>query len=558
MSKLGGCITAGVCLTCFSTSLAGEVFVESAAESGLDFEHVNGMSGELYFVEMMGQGGALIDYDNDGDLDVYLIQGQALGPDADINVSLTDQLYRNDTRPNGELRFTNVTGEANLRARRYGIAAATGDFDNDGWTDLYLANFGPNQLWRNRGDGTFEDVTEKTGVDDPRWSSGAVFFDYDRDGWLDLFVINYVDFTVGTHRPCYSDAGALEYCGPRSRNGLPDRLYRNRGDGSFEDVTDVARIGSLAGRALGVLSGDFDDDGWPDVYIANDADPNRLWMNQGDGTFVDDALLAGAAVNAEGAPEAGMGVDAGDFDNDGDEDIFVTHLVGETNTLYVNDGSGWFSDQTVQAGLAHGSWPYTGFGTAWLDYDNDGRLDLVIVNGEVRLIGAQIESGDPHPLRQRNQLYRGAADARFVDVTTDAGAVFEAVDVSRGAIAGDLDNDGDIDVLITNNAGPVSLARNVLDTGHEWIGLRLVGPEGRDALGAWVSVTYAGQSAWRRVRTGAGYSSAKDPRLLFGLGRHTGTVDVRVRWPDGDVETWTGVETGAYHVLQSGTGRRQP
>ena len=543
-------------------------FIDVARQSGLEFSHFNGMTGELYFVEMMGQGGGVLDYDNDGDQDVYLVQGHLLGDGktlADTTVPpameppFVDQLFRNDSVTNSDgtqtVKFTNVTAQAGLNAGGYGMGVATGDFDNDGWMDLYVVNFGANQLWRNNRDGTFSDVTAVSGAKDDGWSMGASFFDYDRDGLLDLFIINYVDFSMNTHRPCYSAAGGLEYCGPRSRNAVPDRLLRNAGDGTFEDVTASSGIAEHFGRALGVVAADFNGDGWSDIYVANDSDPNLLWMNQTDGTFENEALIAGAAVNAHGAAEAGMGVDAGDFDGDGDEDLFMTHMMGETNTLYVNDGKGWFTDQTMQTGLGQPSWEFTGFGTGWLDYDNDSILDLVVLNGEVRLIPELVRKGDLHPLRQRNQLYRGLGAGSFEEVTEQAGPGFENVEVSRGAVIADLDNDGDIDIVVTNNSEPVRLLINQTQHTHHWLGLRVVTGDGRDALGARIRVTHSSGEIWRRVRTDGSYLSASDARVLIGLGAHAGDVDVTVHWPTGEAETWPSVKTNQYTQLRQGDGK---
>jgi len=357
-----------------------EVFVDLAAATGLEFSHFNGMSGELYFVEMNGAGAALFDYDRDNDLDLYLVQGTMLGDKTISQATLAplapqplrDRLYRNELVPSGKLRFTDVTDESGIDARGYGMGVATGDVDNDGWTDLYVTNFGPNQLWRNNGDGTFRDITAAAGVDDDRWSVPATFIDFDRDGWLDLFVGNYVDFTVTGHQTCLTAGGAPDYCGPMAYHSEPDRLFRNLGGGAgggvrFEDHSARAGLRSMPGATLGALAGDLTGDGWPDIYVANDQMRNFMWVNvaaaDGGRGFREEALMAGTAVNEEGQPEGSMGVDAGDIDNDGDEDLFMTHISRETNTLYLNDGSGFFADSTIAAELGPASWEYTGFGT---------------------------------------------------------------------------------------------------------------------------------------------------------------------------------------------------
>ncbi|HEX5759330.1 MAG TPA: CRTAC1 family protein, partial [Thermoanaerobaculia bacterium] len=520
-----------------------DLFVDAASDTGLDFVHFNGMSGALYFPEMMGQGGALFDYDGDGDLDVYLVQGAMLGPGKTLADALPPprgplpprgRLYRNDLRVAADgtrtLRFTDVTAASGLEATGYGMGVATGDFDNDGRTDLFLANYGPDQLWRNQGDGTFRDVTARAGGSDPLWSVSAAFVDFDRDGWLDLYVANYVDFPLASNPACYAASSRRDYCGPADFPAAPDRLWRNRGaDGAgevrFEDVTLRAGIDlSTAGPGLGVLAFDADRDGWPDLYVADDGAPNRLWMNRRDGTFRDEAPLAGAAVNRAGRAEGSMGIDAGDFDADGDEDLFIANLTGETNTLYVNDGAGLFEDRSVESGLAQGSLPFTAFGIAWLDYDNDGWLDVFIASGAVRLQEAAARGGDPYPLKQTNQLYRNlgrdaAGRVRFAETTAAAGAVFARQAVGRGAAFGDVDEDGDTDVLVCNNNGPVALLLNQAGSRAPWLGLRLLDRRGRDALGARVEVSRQGAPAlWRRARSDGSYASANDPRVLVGLG----------------------------------------
>ncbi len=555
-------------------------FTDRASEAGIEFVHFNGMSGAFDISEIMGAGVALFDYDNDGDLDVYFVQGGFLGPEADRPAGApTDRLFRNDLVVHADgtrtLRFTDATEASGFVARGYGMGVATGDFDNDGWVDLYRTALGPNQMFRNNRDGTFTDVTAQTGTGDPRWSVSASFVDVDRDGWLDLYVGNYLDHGVGDGIRCVTRTGERDYCGPRQYKAVPDRLYRNRRDGTFVDVTAEAGVARDYGAALGVAAADFDGDGWADIYVANDGEPNLLWINQRDGRFRNTALLAGAALNALGAAEGSMGVDAGDFDNDGDEDLFMTHLVAETNTLYVNDGSARFEDRTARVGLGIPSLPYTGFGTAWFDFDNDGWLDLFVANGAVRILDALARAKDPFPLHERNQLFRNLGTGRFEDVTARAGAVFELSEVSRGAAFGDVDNDGDVDVLVTNNNGPARLLINHVGQRAHWIGLRLVGgstsltadpapdrgvggPGPRDMLGARVGV-FRGQGPplWRRARADGSYASANDPRVLVGLGDAVAVPRIRVVWPSGRVEDWSDVAVGRWITLEEGTGRRQ-
>ena len=544
-----------------------EWFTEGAEAAGLDFVHFNGMSGEFYFPEIMPPGVGFLDVDNDGDLDVYLVQGQLLGPGKTVSealfpppgpLPLTGRLYRNDLTVQADgtrtLRFTDVTEESRIEARGYGMGVAAADVDNDGWVDLYLTNLGQNQLLHNNGDGTFSDVSQESGFDDPVWSVSAAFVDYDRDGWLDLYVGNYVDHNIETHQPCPSVTGGLGYCLPQVYRAQPDRLYRNDGNGRFVDVTATALVGRTFGSALGVATADFDGDGWLDFYVANDGEDNQLWMNQRDGTLVDRGLLSGTALNRDGNAEGSMGVDAGDFDNDGDEDLFMTHLTSETNTLYVNNGTGLFEDHSAVSGLGPSSLMSTGFGTAWLDFDNDGWLDILTVNGKVS--STEERAREAFPYDQVKQLYRNLGDGRFEEVTDRAGAAFAVSEVGRGAAFGDVDNDGDVDVLVGNDGGPVRLLINQVGNRHHWVGLRLVGRESpRDMLGARVEVTRGdGTTLWRRARADGSYASANDPRVLVGLGDATDVSRVRVHWPSGQAEEWTDVPTDRWTTLMEGGG----
>lgn len=546
------------------------VFDEVAEKVGLNFRHYNGMTGKLFLPEIMGAGAALFDYDNDGDLDVFLVQGNVLEPGSKPNETLfpwrgsespRGRLFRNDLEVSKDgsrrLRFVDVTQQSGIVATGYGMGAAVGDIDNDGRPDLYLTNLGSNQMFLNKGDGTFVDVTQRTGTDDPRWSTSAAFLDYDRDGWLDLMVVNYAKFSPSTSPTCYAVTSARDYCTPRAFAPPGNRLFHNRGDGTFEDVTIRAGVDKEFGHALGVVAADFDDDGWIDIYVANDGDPNQLWINQKNGTFKNDALLAGAAVNRDGKAEAGMGVDAGDFDGNGTEDIFVTHLMDETNTLFTNFGKGMFEDRTRESGLGMPGRRFTGFGTSFFDYDNDGWLDLLLVNGAVQLLPDLVRKGDPFPLGQPKQLFHNTSKGTFVEVSEQAGPGFQLLEVSRGAAFGDIDNDGDTDVLVTNNNGPVRLLLNQGGNRNHWLGLRLVGKNSRDMLGARVEVVIAKNRVLRRrVRTDGSYLSANDPRVLVGLGSDTQVDSIRVQWPDGSVEEWKAPLIDRYIILKQGAAKQ--
>jgi hypothetical protein len=546
-------------------------FTDRGKDAGIDFVHVNGMAGQFYMTEIMAPGVALFDYDNDGDLDVYLVQGselraqgsglraQGANPDNAQGGSGKGRLYRNDLeiRADGtrQLHFTDVTDQSGIVSRDYGMGVAAGDFNNDGCVDLYLTNFGRNQMFHNNCDGTFSDVSKTTGTDSAGWSISAAFVDIDRDGWLDLYVGNYLRYSLEGNAPCYSPFGALGYCTPRSYEALPGRLFRNRRDGTFVDVTAQSRVGSEFGPALGVATADFNGDGWMDIYVANDGAENQLWLNQRNGTFKNVALLAGVALPITGKAEGSMGVDAGDFDNDGDEDLVMTELASEGTNLYVNDGAGTFEDRGSPSGLEAITLPYTGFGTAWFDFDNDGWLDLLAVNGTVQIIEALRQAHDPFPLHQRKLLLKNLGNGRFEDVTDRAGMVFRLSEVGRGAAFGDIDNDGDIDVVVANNNGPTRLLVNNVGNRAHWIGLRLVGEGGRDMLGARVEIVRKAGSLWRRVRSDGSYASANDPRVLTGLGDSAEPVRVRVRWPDGRVEERSDLPIDRYSTVKEGSGK---
>ena len=431
------------------------LFIEAAAETGLLFTHINGATGQFYLPEVMGSGVALFDYDNDGDLDVFLVQGGALVPNGETGPA-TSRLFRNDLTiaAGGKrtLHFTDVTDAAHAGVRSYGMGVAVGDYDNDGFLDLFVTGFGSTTLLHNNGNGTFTDVTKQAGVGDTQWTTSAAFLDYDRDGYLDLFVARYVDFTLAANKQCNDSAGARDYCSPRAFRPVPDRLFRNDGRGGFADVTEAAGIARAFGNGLGVATGDYNGDGWLDLYVANDGTPNQLWINHRDGRFVDEGLLSGAAVNAAGNPEGSMGIASGDFDLDGDEDLFVTNIVRESSVLYVNDGRGNFEDARARSGLGGLTAAFTGFGTDWIDYDNDGWPDLFVANGAVNIVESL--RGEPLPYRMKNQLFRNSGNGRFEETSAAAGPAFARAEMGRGAAFGDIDNDGDVDIVVTKTADP--------------------------------------------------------------------------------------------------------
>jgi len=554
--------------TTTSTAQDESYFVEQAAAAGIDFVHFNGMSGEYYYPEIMAPGVGLFDFDNDGDLDLYLVQSQMLGKGKTIKDALfppkgplKDRLYRNDLTVGADgkrtLHFTDVTEQAGINIQTYGMGVAAADVDNDGFVDIYRTGLTEGVLLHNNGNGTFTDITAKSGTANKGgWGVSAAFVDIDRDGWLDLFVGNYLLYSVEGDIDCLSVTGQHDYCPPNSYRPQPSKLYRNKGDGTFVDITKTALVGGAYGPALGVSTADFDNDGWMDIYVGNDGMPNQLWINQKNGTFKDMAFLNGAAVNGQGNSEASMGVDAGDYDNDGDEDIFITNWLAQMNILYQNQGNAVFEDRKAASGLGAPSLAKTGFGTAWLDFDNDSWLDLMTLNGSVSMIEAQARAKDPFPLKMLNQLFRNLGNGRFEDVSARGGEPFKLLDVSRGAAFGDIDNDGDEDVVVGTANGPTRLFINNVGNKNHWLGLRLIGVGGRDMIGARVSIVRpSGPTIWRRSRSDGSYASANDPRVLVGLGTSTAAVTVRVQWPDGKMEEWADQAIDRWTTLKQGSGK---
>lgn len=526
---------------------AGEAwFEEVAVESGLNFKHTIGQR-RFLFPEIIGGGAALFDYDNDGDLDVYLVQSGDLTAEAATRPP--NRLYRNL----GEGTFEDVTGAAGVGDRGYGQGCAAGDYDGDGDIDLYVTNLGPNVLYRNNGDGTFTDVTSASGTGDPGWGTSAGFFDADNDGDLDLIVVNYVHWTRDAELECNGPKGERDYCNPRNYDApARDTFYRNNGDGTFTDATQAAGFDKAFGNGLGVAFGNFDNDDRTDVYVANDGNPNQLWMNRGDGRFENDALLAGCAVNAQGAAEAGMGVATFDADGDGDLDLFMTHLRSESNTLYINSG-GNFDDRTAQMGLAAPSLRYTAFGVGFADFDHDGRLDLYIANGKVTLEGVEDPASMPDPYVDPNQLMRGVGRGAFEEVTPIGGTAAPVIGTSRAAAFGDIDNDGDIDIVVVESDGPARLLRNIVDKlDHHAVMFRVLDDRGRAALSARLLIHAGNRRFTRIVETTYSYCAANDPRVHVGLGPINHVDSVEVRYADGSSQRFGPFEADRVHTLKKG------
>ncbi len=521
-------------------------FSDRTRALGIDFLHQNGASAQKHLVETMGSGCALLDYDGDGRLDVLLINGGRT-PDSPPFEPRSHALYRNL----GGGRLEEATLEAGLEPTAdYGMGVAVGDYDNDGDPDLYLTYFGPNRLYRNNGDGTFSDVTGRAGVAGAEWSTSAAFFDYDRDGAADLYVVNYLDASFERNPPCEMK-GIRAYCHPRHYAGVADRLYRNLGGGRFRDVSRSSGILNPEGKGLGVVAADFDQDGWVDLYVANDSVRNCLFKNNGDGTFADITLLSGTGYNSQAQAEAGMGVDAADYDGDRLLDIVVTNYDLETNALYRYQGNWLFGDERWRSGLARKDRFLLGFGAGFLDFDNDGDRDLLVANGHVVDNIERIQPDLSHP--QPDQLFENRG-GRFLEHEPFYRWSSRQPRVGRGMALGDIDNDGDIDVLISNCGDEPALLLNRVGARRNWIQLRLTGTDGsRDAVGTRLTLTTAEGRQTDQVTGGGSYLSAGDPRAHFGLGEVARVEEIRIRWPSGKEEVLRDIP--ANRILQVTEGR---
>jgi hypothetical protein len=520
-------------------------FEEIAVRAGIDFVHHSGHADRHYLPEIMGGGAALFDMDNDGILDLYLIQsGNLFDPSAGSG----NRLYRN--RGNGT--FEDVTERSGAGVRGYGMGVAAGDFDNDGYTDLYVTNFGHNVLLKNDGHGHFADVTAKAGVAGSGWSTGAAFVDYDGDGSLDLFVVHYMNWQRSAEVECFSLTGVPDYCSPASYD-LPSAatLYHNNGDGTFTDVSVRSGITAAVGNGLGVVAADFDGDGRIDLMVSNDRTPNHLWLNQGGGRFREAALAMGCALDQDGVAKSGMGVDAVDVDDDGDRDLIVVNLDGESDSFFRNQGK-FFVDDTVSAGLRTPSRPFTRFGMALRDFDNDGFLDLYEANGRV---GLQSETYSSDPYAEPSLLFRGLAGPRFEEVTPRGGTASLLVASSRAAAFGDIDNDGGVDIVVVNRDSRPFVLRNVVPSRGHWLLLRVLEEHQRDALGAEITMTIGSRTIHRDVRAASSYLASNDPRVHVGLGAETIARDVTVTWPDGARERFGDVQADRVTVLRRGSGK---
>jgi len=523
-------------------------YTDITKAAGIGFVHTSGARGRKYLPETMGSGLVVFDYDGDGRPDLFFVNSEEWP--GNHGKPAYQALYRN----RGDGTFEETTAKAGLKVEAYAIGAAAADYDNDGDEDLYVNALGPDHLFRNRGDGTFEDVTRAAGVGDPGFGSSATWIDYDRDGWLDLFVCNYVEWTPKTDIYCTLDGANKSYCTPESYKGATNRLFRNRGDGTFEDTSEKARILDPTGKSLGVVAFDSDDDGFIDLAVANDTQPNFLYHNRGDGTFEEIGRTAGIAFSEEGKARGAMGIDAADYDGSGRESLVIGNFSNEMLALYHNEGRGLFIDDAAAAGIGQPSLLTLAFGCFFFDYDLDGRLDIFVANGhvenEIQAVQPSVTYAEPP------HLFRGGPDSRFEETTAKVGSDLAVPRVARGAAAADFDGDGDLDIAVTTNNGPAALFRNDGGSANGFVRLKLAGAGGRsnrDAIGARVALTSNGRTQVRTVRSAASYASQSEMVLTFGLGpAAAGALTADVRWPDGTSSRFEGLVPGRTLTLTQG------
>jgi len=524
--------------------IPAEVIFSSVTKSArINFVHSDGHSRKRLFNEFIGSGVALFDYDNDGDLDIYLLNGAKQVPSADMTEP--NQMYQNQ----GDGTFINVTSDTNLGHAGYGVGCTTGDYDNDGFIDLYLTNFGADALYRNQGDETFINVTQSAEIDNPSWGTSCAFTDINNDGYLDLYVTNYANYDVTLDYQCISRQIHV-YCGPHAYSPTPDRLFVNNGHGTFIDQAQQRGINQpLPCHGLGVAVGDYDNDGDSDFYLANDQDPNFLFQNRGDGNFDEIALIAGVAYNGVGKEEAGMGTAFGDYDNDGYLDLTVSNFQTETNTIYHNEGNDFFMDLTITTGMAEQTYNYLGWGIKFFDYDNDGWQDVFVVNGHVMDNINQLEPNVTLP--QKNLLFRNMLNGTFELVNGTDGLNIKKV--SRSAAFGDYDNDGDIDIIVTNWNQSPDLLRNEVGNRNHWVMFKTIGVKSNQSgIGSKITVTTENLTQYREVRSDGSYLSASDLRVHFGLGTAGAIKQVEIQWPSGQTDHHKNLSVNQEYTLIEG------
>ncbi len=526
-------------------------YVDVARSAGISFQHDNAASSEKYLIETMGSGCGWIDYDQNGLLDLYLVNGASTRLYRPKH-ALRSALYRN----NGDGTFTDVAIKAGVAAEDlFGMGVAVGDYDNDGFPDLLILGYERCILYHNNGDGTFTDVTDRSGVGNVgKWGSSAAWFDYDNDGLLDLVIANYVDWSPERNFWCGDKGpGLRSYCHPDVYHGEPPTLYHNNGDGTFSDVSKRSGLGIKPGNGLGVITFDYDNDGWQDIFIANDHMPNYLFHNNRDGTFREIGYSAGVAVGIDGQFEAGMGTDAADTTGSGRLDLIVAHLDQQLARLYQNVGEGYFEDATFRSRISYATFHLSGFGTRFMDYDNDGARDLFIANGHV-LDNIQRYHADT-TYAEPKLMFRNTGHGIFQNVSEQLGSDFQLPRVSRGAAIADFDNDGDLDILVSNNGQPPQLLRNDGGNANHWLQIFLIGTRSnRDAVGARVKVTAGDLVLYDERKGGMSYQSAQDPRLHFGLGQRRTVEEVEIKWPSGALTKLTNLKSDQIFAIEEGKG----
>jgi hypothetical protein len=538
-------------------------FEDVAEKLGVDFRQSPGPTGSFFMPQVMGSGLAILDANNDGKLDLLFLNNAGPGSGA------RHQLYLH--QPDG--KFRNASSGSGLDIEGYGMGVAVADIDNDGWVDVYISQYGGGKLFRNRGNSTegtwqgFEEITSSAGVEQPLWGTSCAFFDFDRDGFLDLIVANYLDYNPS--QPCIVGSGRTDYCHPNQFRGTAARLFRNHGrdaTGKWLGFTDVSLESGLAAQAnngLGVVCADFNGDGWPDIFVANDARPNHLWVNQRDGKFVEEGVSRGLAYDGAGKTPANMGIALADLSGSGRLDVFVTHLSEELHTLWRQDVPGYFRDATAAAGLGNPSWRNTGFGTIAIDFDHDGKLNIAVAGGRVsraRVPSSNVRKDLPefwHPYAERNQLFAGRDDGRFEDISPRHPEFAGLAEVTRGLAWADLDGDGAIDLVTTSIHGPARIYRNVAPKSGHWLVVRAFDPAlKRDAIGALVTVMAGGKKRVAPVNPALSYCSSGDPRAHFGLGSATAVDDIQIDWPDGEREVFASGPVDRILTLSKGSGRK--